>query len=83
MFSSSSISSKHRRPRGGVMGHLAPPNDFGGAVGTPKIFFILPPPFKIYPYPGGAVGTPNHLGGGIYPPKQFWGGKYPPKIKNL
>ena len=30
----------------GVMGRLPPPppNDFEGAVGTPKFFFILPPP---------------------------------------
>ena len=33
-------------------------------VSLRKIFFLLPLPFKIYPY---------HLGGGIYPPppKQF------------
>ena len=45
-----------------------------GAITPPKFFFILPPPFKIYPYPGGAVGTPNHLGGGIYPPQTILGG---------
>ena len=44
--------------------------DFGG-----EFFSFYPPKFKIYPYPGGAVGTPNHLGGGIYPPNKFWVGK--------
>ena len=37
-------------------------------VGTPNFFFISPPPFKIYPYPEGAMGNLNQLGGGIYPP---------------
>ena len=59
-----------KRGRGGGGGGKGaitpPPNEFGGAVVTPKTFFILPPPFKIYPY---AYGTPNLLGGGIYPPK--------------
>ena len=40
----------------------------------PKIFFILPLPFQIYPYLGGAVGNPNHLGGGIYPTQTILGG---------
>ena len=31
--------------QGGVMGRLPPPpNDFGGAVGTPKFFFHFTPP---------------------------------------
>ena len=71
------------------MGHLAPPNDFGGAVGTPKILWTIPPPKKIYPYLGGAVGTPNDFGGVITPPqnkcslkKNFGGGGiYPPQIE--
>ena len=32
-------------------------------------YFSFYPPCKIYPYLGGAAGTPNHLGGGIYNPK--------------
>ena len=40
---------------GGGKGVITPPKEFVGAYGTPKIFFILPLPFKIYPY---------HLGGG-------------------
>ena len=66
------------------MGHLAPPNDFGGAVGTPKILWTIPPPKKNYPYLGGAVGTPNDFGGGIYPPPNDFGGVItPPKINVL
>ena len=33
-------------------------------------YFSFYPPCKIYPYLGGAAGTPNHLGGGKYPPKK-------------
>ena len=43
-------------------------------------YFSFYPPFKIYPYLGGAAGTSNQLGGGKYPPPKR---QITPSLKNF